>query len=73
MTEFKVGDRVQVVRIVTGDIGDYTGATGTISYVSTFPAGFYGQEYVLTLDATDEHGVLENMAFFPEELEKIDD
>ena len=73
MTEFKVGDRVQVVSNVTDDFTDYTGATGTISYVATFPDVLYGQEYELTLDATDTHGVLEDMSFFETELEKVDD
>ena len=73
MTEFKVGDRVQVVSNANDDFTNHIGATGTISYVATFPDFLYGQEYELTLDETDTQGVLEDMSFFEVELEKVDD
>lgn len=72
MAKFKVGDRVQVVCNVNDEFTDYTGATGTISCVTTSPDFLYGQEYELTLDATDTHGVLEDMSFFEVELEVIE-
>ena len=85
MTEFKVGDRVQIVDNL-GSFESYTGEQGAISYVATFPDDFYGQEYVLTLDATDEYGQFyrvslddpdvafgTNIYFFESELEKLED
>ena len=71
MAKFKMGDRFKVVGNVDERVDSFVGETGTIDYDGGVDR--YGQFYWVSLDASDEHGVLGDVYFFESELEKLED